>query len=147
MLEIEDMPPKEMHALLERVGFGHLGCSRDNRPYVVPMHYAYDSQDIYFFTTIGTKTKYIAANPEVCLQVEEIVDRLHWRSVMVNGRAEEIVDPEEKEHAMQLITQTNPTLKPALSNTRIDSWGRATEIAIYRLRPAVMDGRKTVAPV
>jgi len=144
MLEVEDMPPKEMHALLQRVGFGHLGCARDNRPYVVPMHYAYDSKDLYFFTTHGTKTEYIAANPDVCLQVEEVVDRLHWQSVMVNGRAEEITGREDREHAMQLITEANPTLKPALSNTRLDSIGRATEIAIYRLRPAIMDGRKTV---
>ena len=40
-----------MLALLLRNGFGHLGCSRDDHPYVVPMHYAFDSQDLYFSTT------------------------------------------------------------------------------------------------
>ena len=40
MLKVEDMSPAEMHALLQRESFGHLGCSRDSRPYVVPMNYA-----------------------------------------------------------------------------------------------------------
>ena len=51
MLKVEDMSPAEMHALLQRESFGHLGCARDNRPYVVPMHYAYDGKELYFFTT------------------------------------------------------------------------------------------------
>jgi nitroimidazol reductase NimA-like FMN-containing flavoprotein (pyridoxamine 5'-phosphate oxidase superfamily) len=33
------------------------------------------------------KTKYMDGNPEVCLQVEEVRDFQHWRSVVVNGRA------------------------------------------------------------
>ncbi len=144
VLKIEDMPQGEMTALLLRVGFGHLGCVRNNRPYVVPMHYAYDAQDFYLFTTEGTKTEAIGENPEVCLQVEEILNASQWRSVMVNGRAERITKPEETERAMQLITENNPTLTPALNLTQIDAWGRANNIALYRLRPDVIDGRKTV---
>ena len=74
MLKVEDMSPAEMHALLQRESFGHLGCARDGRPYVVPMHYAYDGKDLYFFTTEGMKTRFIQANPQVCLQVEEVTD-------------------------------------------------------------------------
>jgi nitroimidazol reductase NimA-like FMN-containing flavoprotein (pyridoxamine 5'-phosphate oxidase superfamily) len=144
MLNVEDMPFAEMQALLQQVGFGHLGCAHNNRPYVVPIHYAYDSQDIYFFTTEGTKTEYIADNPEVCLQVEEVRDAAHWRSVMVNGRAERITEPEALEHAMQLITERNPTLTPALNLTQLDTLGRANITAIYRVHPHTVDGRKTV---
>src|SRR5262249_47196518 len=90
MLRVEDMSPGDMHALLQRGSFGHLGCSRDGRPYVVPMHYAYDGKDLYFFTTEGTKTRFIHANPQVCLQVEEVSDSTHWKSVMVIGRATEL---------------------------------------------------------
>ena len=144
MLQVEDMPKGEMVALLLRVGFGHLGCARDGRPYVVPMHYAYDSQDLYFFTTEGMKTDYIAANREVCLQVEEVQDASHWRSVMVTGHAEPITAPDEMERAIQLITEGNPTLTPAINRTQLDAWGRANKIAIYRIRPSIMDGRKTI---
>lgn len=144
MVEVEDMAKGEMVALLLRVGFGHLGCAREGRPYVVPMHYAYDSEALYFFTTEGTKTTYIAANPQVCLQVEEVQDASHWRSVMVTGHAERITQADEMERAMQLITERNPTLTPAINKTQLDAWTRANQIAIYRLRPDIIDGRKTI---
>lgn len=144
MLKVEDMPLEEMRALLRRIGFGHLGCAREGRPYVVPMHYAYDGEYLYLFTTEGTKTSFIEANSEVCMQVEEVESPSRWQSVMVTGEAARITRQEEKEHAMQLITESNPTLTPALNQTQLDTWGRANEIALYRIRPAIIDGRKTV---
>jgi nitroimidazol reductase NimA-like FMN-containing flavoprotein (pyridoxamine 5'-phosphate oxidase superfamily) len=143
MLKVEDMGPADMHALLQRENFGHLGCARDGRPYVVPMHYAYDGKELYFFTTQGMKTQYIDANPQVCLQVEEITDSTHWRSVMVIGRATEITNNEETARAMKLITERNPSLTPAISATSLDSLGRAVDIALYRITPEIIDGRKT----
>jgi nitroimidazol reductase NimA-like FMN-containing flavoprotein (pyridoxamine 5'-phosphate oxidase superfamily) len=144
MLKVQDMAPAEMHALLERESFGHLGCARDGRPYVVPMNYAYDGKDMYFFTTEGMKTQYIESNPQVCLQVEEIIDRTHWRSVMVSGKAEQITNKEELQKAMKLITARNPSLTPAISATQLDTWGRAVDIAIFRITASIIDGRETV---
>jgi nitroimidazol reductase NimA-like FMN-containing flavoprotein (pyridoxamine 5'-phosphate oxidase superfamily) len=145
MVTIEDMSQAEIEALLKRIGFGHLGCARDNRPYVVPMHYSYEDGNLYFFTTEGMKTSCIESNSEVCFQVEEIEDAAHWQSVMVFGRAERITNAEESEHAMQAITTRNPTLTPAINKTQIDAWGRANNTLIYRLHPGSMDGRKTIA--
>ena len=144
MLRVEDMSPADMHALLQRESFGHLGCSRDARPYVVPMHYAYDGKDLYFFTTEGMKTRFIQANPQVCLQVEEVSDSTHWKSVMVIGRATELSNHNEIQAAMKLITERNPSLTPAISATELDSMGRAVDIALYRITPEMIDGRKTV---
>ena len=143
MLKVEDMSPADMHALLQRQSFGHLGCARDNRPYVVPMHYVYDGKELYFFTTAGMKTRFIEANPQVCLQVEEVQDAAHWRSVMVIGRANELTGPEETERAMKRITERNPSLTPAISATQVDSIGRAVDVAIYRITPEIIDGRQT----
>lgn len=144
MLKVDAMSLGESKALLLRVGYGHLGCSRDNHPYVVPMHYAYDSECLYFFTTEGTKTEYMAANSEVCFQVEEVTDPLYWRSVMVIGRAERITKDEELKRAIELIKERNPTLTPAINETRIGSWRRLNKIAVYRLHPEALYGRKTI---
>ena len=144
MLRVEDMAPAEMHALLQRESFGHLGCARGGRPYVVPMQYAYDGKELFFFTTQGMKTQFIDANPQVCLQVEEITDSTHWRSVMVVGKAEQITRNEEMQRAMKLITERNPSLTPAISATELDALGRAVDIALYRITPELIDGRKTV---
>jgi nitroimidazol reductase NimA-like FMN-containing flavoprotein (pyridoxamine 5'-phosphate oxidase superfamily) len=144
MLRVEDMAPAEMHALLQRENFGHLGCARGSRPYVVPMQYAYDGKELFFFTTQGMKTQFIDANPQVCLQVEEITDSTHWRSVMVIGKAEQITRKEEMQQAMKLITERDPSLTPAISSTELDALGRAVDIALYRITPELIDGRKTV---
>src|SRR5258707_2579037 len=143
MLKVEDMTPADMHALLERESFGHLGCARDGRPYVVPMNYAYDGKELYFFTTEGMKTQFIQTNPQVCLQVEEITDSTHWRSVMLIGKAEQITGAEEMQRAMKLITERNPSLTPAISATQLDTWRRAVYIALYRINPELIDGRQT----
>jgi uncharacterized protein len=143
MLEVREMSDDEMKALLRRGSYGHLGVARDGRPYVVPMNYAYDARDLYFFTTEGTKTEFIAANHEVCFQVEEVADPLSWQSVMVSGRAERVTAPDEMERAMQLITARHPQLTPALSHTRIGAWTRAGQVAVYRVRPEAIYGRRT----
>ena len=145
MLKIEDMAQGEIAALLLRATYGHLACARDDKPYVVPMNYAFDGQFIYFFTTEGTKTEYMSANRNVCFQVEEVLDGAHWRSVMVTGRAERISVPAETERAMHLIVERNPSLTPALGQTELGAWKRLNHVAIYRIRPDAFYGRKTAA--
>jgi len=144
MLEVKEMSRDEIFALLLRGGYGHLGCSRDNHPYVVPMHYAFDSEYLYFFTTEGTKTEFMAANHEVCFQVEEVTDARRWRSVMIIGRAKRITGDEEMESAMQLITERNPTLTPALHDTKIGAWKRPANVVVYRVRADALYGRQTM---
>jgi uncharacterized protein len=143
MIEVREMSRDEIARLLGRGWYGHLGVARDGHPYVVPLSYAYDGGDLYFFTTEGTKTEFISANHEVCFQVEEINNALHWSSVMVLGRAERVTKPEETERAMQLITERNPTLTPALNETKVGAWKRFNNVVIYRVRPHSIHGRKT----
>ena len=143
MLEVSDMTRAEMEALLGRARYGHLGVARDGHPYVVPMHYAFDGRDLYFLTTEGTKTEYIAANREVCFQVEEVEDALRWRSVMLTGRAERLTAPDDTERAMLLISERSPALAPALSRTKIGPWTRLSHVALFRLRAEALYGRKT----
>ena len=51
---------------------------------------------------------------------------------------------DEAERAMQLITEHNPKLTPALNKTDIGAWHRLSNIAIYRVRPSAVYGRKTI---
>jgi uncharacterized protein len=143
MLDIDEMSSKEIHELLHQVGYGHLGCIHEGKPYVMPMHYYLEDSDIYLFTTIGMKTHDIDANPDVCLQVEEIHGPLHWRSVIVNGRAERLTEQPDVDRVMHLIKDSNPTLSPAINRTWTDAWGRAEVIAIYRIQVSEMSGRTT----
>ena len=143
MLDIDEMGQKEIQEFLQQVGYGHLGYIHAGKPYVMPMHYYLQDSDIYMFTTEGMKTHDIDASPEVCLQVEEIHGPLHWRSVIVTGRAERLTEQQDIERAMQFIKERNPALSPAINRTWIDSWGRAEVIAIYRIYASEMTGLTT----
>jgi uncharacterized protein len=144
MLDIDEMSSKEIYELLRKVGYGHLGFTHEGKPYVMPMHYYLEGEDIYMFTTEGMKTHDIDASPEICLQVEEVInDPLHWRSVIVSGQANRLNEKLEIERVKKLIKEINPTLSPALNRTWIDSWGRAEVVAIYRVYPSEMSGRTT----
>jgi len=133
-----------MHELLMSASFGHLGCAREGRPYVVPMHYAYDGKDLYFYATQGMKTQFMNGNPQVCLQVEEILDGSHWRSVMIIGRAERLIDHCDIERATTQLNERHPSLVPADAATQTRTAGRDVGIALYRIQPEIIDGRRTV---
>lgn len=143
-LRITDMNPDEMKSLLQKMTLGHLGCSRDNNPYVVPMQYVFDGESLFFLSTGGTKADCIASNSEVCFQVEEIEDSSRWQSVMAMGRAITITNPEELDNALALLTKRNQTLIPAINVTKIGAWTRLNNYVIYRLCPQALYGRKTV---
>lgn len=144
MIEVEDLSESEVGDLLGRVGYGHLACCRDNRPYVVPVHYAYDDGAILIYTTQGKKFEIIRENPNVCFQVEEVADNQHWTSVMVEGVAEQIDDGPERDRALELIVRVNPTLTPAVSIRWMDEWVRENIEVIYRVTPVATSGRRAV---
>jgi len=133
MIEIQEMVSNEIEEFLTRIGYGHLACARNDRPYVIPVHYAYRKPEIYIYTTEGLKTEIIRANPHVCLQV-----------VVITGDAEQITDQSHREEAIRLIRSTNPTLTPAISIRWVNNWIRENIRVVYRLMPENVTGRSPV---
>lgn len=140
LAQIVEMGNDDINGLLRRVRYGHLGCSLNDRRYVVPIHYAYEEPYIYFFTTEGKKTEIIGENPEICLQVEHVTDSKHWHSAVVTGTAELLTVEKDIDYAMELIKATNPTLSPAWSTRWMDQWVRSNVEAVYRISPLMMTG-------
>jgi nitroimidazol reductase NimA-like FMN-containing flavoprotein (pyridoxamine 5'-phosphate oxidase superfamily) len=146
MIVVEVMENKEAEELLAKLNYGHLACARDNQPYIVPIHYAYIDSHIYIYTTEGRKSYMIQENPHVCLQVEEIIDKDNWKSVIVTGEAHEVKKREEREKALTPILRANPTLTPARSIRWMDEWIRENVEFILRINPKAISGRSTVLP-
>lgn len=144
MVEIEEMNDDEIRETLGRLNYAHLACSKDDLPYVVPVHYAYDGEHVFIYTTEGKKAEMLRANPEMCMQAEDVVDNEHWVSVIVFGRAEQLVDEDERSAALDRILEVNPRLTPAVSIRWMDSWVRENVEVIYRIRPRKMTGRRTL---
>jgi len=144
MIEVKNMKSDEIEDFLGRVNYGHLGCSSDNHPYVLPIHFAYDQQTIYIYTTEGKKSEMIDANAEVCLQVEKVVDNENWVSVIVVGDAQRLASAADREEAYASIAATNPTLTPALSYRWLDNWIRENKDVevVYRIERKTTSGRR-----
>ena len=88
----------ECTALLRGATLGRIGLSVDALPLVLPVNYWFDGERILIRTTEGTGLQRAAGGAVVAFEVDDIDPMYHagW-SVVVTGRAEEIVDPVELE--------------------------------------------------
>lgn len=89
---VRDLSKEECRDLLQRLGFGRLGCASKNQPYVVPIYFAYEPDHLFGFSTVGQKIEWMRANPLVCVEADEVVHQDNWSSVLVLGRYEELPD-------------------------------------------------------
>lgn len=96
---IHEMTRADCRKALEQASLGRLACARDNRPYVVPIYFAFDGKHLYGFTTLGQKIEYMRSNPHVCLEIDELTSHDKWMSVIVFGRYEELPDEPQYEAA------------------------------------------------
>lgn len=144
MIEVVDLSDAEIDEVLARVGYGHLACCRDGRPYVVPVHYGYADGTVYIYTTEGRKADIIAVNPAVCLQIEEVVDNRNWISVILDGKATRLAAGPERDLALNAVVAVNPTLTPAVSIRWMDEWVRENIEVIYRIDRIATSGRRSL---
>ena len=86
---------KECRELLGRLGFGRLACSCNDRPYIVPIYFCFDSDRLYSFSTVGQKIQWMRQNPLVCVEADEIRAHDDWESVVVLGKYVEISNAAE----------------------------------------------------
>ena len=54
-MEVNEMAAEECKAVLEHASLGRLGCSYENQPYVVPIHFAYEADTCTFSRPLGRK--------------------------------------------------------------------------------------------
>jgi nitroimidazol reductase NimA-like FMN-containing flavoprotein (pyridoxamine 5'-phosphate oxidase superfamily) len=106
---------EEACTLLNEQRVGHLGCTYDGGPYVVPVNYVFDGENIYVHSLPGRKLAALRANPKACLQVDAVVDEYRWRSAIAFGTYADVTDPVERDAAMNLLLERFPQLTPVES--------------------------------
>lgn len=94
-MAVREMTERESRELLAQGNAGHLGCVHDNRPYVVPVHYAFDAEKLYVFSLPGQKIDWLRSNPNACLQMEVSGEHHRWKSVVAEGTYHELLDTPE----------------------------------------------------
>jgi nitroimidazol reductase NimA-like FMN-containing flavoprotein (pyridoxamine 5'-phosphate oxidase superfamily) len=88
---------RECCEILTRLGYGRLACSCNDRPYIVPIYFAFDSDRLCCFSTLGRKIEWMRENPLVCVEADEVRGHDDWASVIVLGKYLEI--PNTREYA------------------------------------------------
>jgi len=113
------MPKKRMQRkdekekVLIEADVGFMGMIQADKPYVIPMSFAYIDDKIFLHSALqGLKLECIRTNPEVCFSValQELVPNtdpcefsVRYRSVIARGKAEIMDEPDEKLKALNII--------------------------------------------
>jgi uncharacterized protein len=126
---IKEMNHDEAMALLGEQRVGRLGCCLDGEPYVVPVNYLLEGESLYVHSLPGRKVTTLRANPRACLQVDEVKDAYHWRSVIAFGCYDEVEGQEERERIMGALFKRLPQLTPVESQMTKGS----SEAVVFRL--------------
>ena len=144
---IQKLSLEECLNFLKQIKFGRLGCARDKQPYVVPIYFVCDEKHLYAFTTLGQKIRWMRANPLVCVEADQVIDHLHWTSVIVFGKYQELDDKLSlrglREYALELLQHRTMWWQPAVVVTRdSESADRAAPHIFYRIRIDEISGRR-----
>jgi uncharacterized protein len=148
---IRELTPHECQEMMTRRGFGRLGCAIDNQPYVVPIYFAYESDRIYCFTTVGRKIEWMRKNPKVCVEVDEVVDHFRWMSVIVTGRYQELPNTAElsaeRLHALKALDKNLFWWQTAFATGELPTRHQTTEALFYCIYIDSMTGLRAVDAV
>lgn len=117
--EVTDL--NEIRGILDRGKIVHVGMIDGDRPYVVPMNYGYVLEDgcltLYVHGALrGRKLDVISKNPNVFVEIDtDLIPfegehpctyGLSYSSVMGEGTAEIVTNPEEKMQALTILMKT-----------------------------------------
>ena len=119
------------------------GCSYENQPYVVPIHFAHEDTYLYGFSTFGQKVKWMRANPKVCVQTDKIENQGEWISVIVYGEYEELPERQytaERKHARSLLARHYHWWLNALGERQMRLGENSIEPFFFRIRIQSMSG-------
>jgi len=109
---------EEMEKLLCEETIGYLGLSVEDKPYVVPLNYAYvEGRILFHCATDGMKLDYIKANPQVCFSIgrqsgevrrhaEGSPCHVDSDSVICYGRARIVEALEERKEVLDAFNQS-----------------------------------------
>jgi nitroimidazol reductase NimA-like FMN-containing flavoprotein (pyridoxamine 5'-phosphate oxidase superfamily) len=102
-ISIEFLGPDECWQLLAGTPVGRIGVLADSAPEIYPVNHVVDGLTLVFRTDRGTKLRSLLRSPLVCYEVDGInPDAATGWSVLVKGRATQIVDADELDAARLL---------------------------------------------
>jgi len=146
---VQDMNHQMSLDLVNHISLGRIACAHDTQPYVTPFSYVYHESYIYSFATIGKRVEWMRSNPRVCVEVDDIISREEWRSVVIFGRFQELYEtrelPDLRKFAHELLSKAVRWWEPGFVKTL--HWGeeRRLEAIYFRISIDEITGRQAIA--
>ncbi len=101
---IHHLDPDSIEALLAESIVGRIACNAPGeRPYLVPLAFAYDGESVYAISGPGRKLDLMRADPRVSFEVDRVDRSDSWQSVVADGEFEEVTGADAIEMAIGLI--------------------------------------------
>ena len=100
---IGKLTDEQIEQVLTENVLGRIGCSDDEKNYVVPVNYVYDGKFIIAHSVRGMKIEMMRKNPKVCFEVDEMKSFTNWKSVIVWGEYQELSDQRDRVTAIRLF--------------------------------------------
>ncbi|HUE84787.1 MAG TPA: pyridoxamine 5'-phosphate oxidase family protein [Vicinamibacterales bacterium] len=147
---IHELTRPECADVLQRTHVGRLACARHAQPYIVPISFYFDGDDtcLYSFSTVGQKIHWMRDNPKVCVEVDEVVDRFTWTSVVVSGLYEELQGLSDaariKSRALKHLQERSEWWLPGTA--KLASGSEHSVAVMYRIQIVTMSGRRAARP-
>ena len=145
-MQVATMSPAECTQLLSQNRLGRLACAKDGQPYVVSVNYALADNHLYAFSSLGKKIEWMRANPLVAVLVEEPGDGREWKSVVVEGRFEELPDridsKRARDHAWSLLSRHADWWEPGALKASTSPLADSLAHVFFRISIDRMSGRE-----
>lgn len=125
---MEHLDDEECWSLLADASVGRLGVIVDGRPEILPVNHGVDGRSVVFRTDYGGKLRGLARQSWVAFEADGVdEDREAGWSVLVKGRADEVVDRSEIER---------------LASLDVHFWGVGEKSHWIRIDPVEVTGRR-----
>jgi nitroimidazol reductase NimA-like FMN-containing flavoprotein (pyridoxamine 5'-phosphate oxidase superfamily) len=141
---IQSMTKQASVELLARARLGRLACAHEGQPYITPMSFTYEANSLYCFSTIGQKITWMRANPLVCVEVEELVSREEWATVIVLGRYAELETTADRATAHDMLQRRPAWWEPGFAKTVIEGEERPLTGVYFRIRIDKITGHRGI---
>jgi uncharacterized protein len=134
-----------IEALLREEIVGRIGyVDRRGLPCITPITYAYDGRNFYGYSLLGTKIENMGAHPNVCVEVDRVINAAEWCSVVARGTFE----PLEGSAAVEAVERISGRLRTVAAATAAPVTAWRTFVSriggdgiAYRIRVAEKQGR------
>nr|WP_274630517.1 pyridoxamine 5'-phosphate oxidase family protein [Mesorhizobium shangrilense] len=145
-MHIRSLSTHECTRVLSANRLARLACCLDDRPYVIPIFYAYAENHLYAFSMPGKKIACMRANPHVALVIEEHARGREWKSVAVEGRYEELPDrigsKAERDRAWSLLSRHCDWWEPGALKPDTPALSGHSDHVFYRITVDQLSGRE-----